>query len=61
MPELPELEVVRDVLNRRVLGQTIVSAEVFPPGGPIVVRDLTGDGFAQGLAGAQFESVIRRS
>ena len=43
MPELPELEVVRDVLNRRILGQTIAAAEVIPPGDPIVVRDLTGD------------------
>jgi hypothetical protein len=40
MPELADLEVVRDVLNRRRLGQVIVSAEVIPPGGPIVVRDL---------------------
>ena len=60
MPELPELEVVRDVLNRRILGQTIVSAEVIPPGGPIVVRDLTGDGFGKALAGATFETVARR-
>jgi formamidopyrimidine-DNA glycosylase len=60
MPELPELEVVRDVLNRRILGQTIVSAEMIPPGGPIVVRDLTSEGFAQALAGAAFESVTRR-
>jgi formamidopyrimidine-DNA glycosylase len=60
MPELPELEVVQEVLTRRVLGQTIASAEVIPPGGPIVVRDLDGEGFAQGLAGAGFESVARR-
>jgi formamidopyrimidine-DNA glycosylase len=33
MPELPELEVVRDVLNRRILGQVIESGEVIPPGG----------------------------
>ncbi|HLY25771.1 MAG TPA: DNA-formamidopyrimidine glycosylase family protein, partial [Aggregatilineales bacterium] len=60
MPELPELEVVRVVLNRRILGQTIVSAVVIPPGGPIVVRDLSGEGFAQALTGAKFESVARR-
>ena len=46
MPELPELTVVQEVLNRRILGQTIVSAEVIPPGGPIVVRDLMGESFA---------------
>jgi formamidopyrimidine-DNA glycosylase len=60
MPELPELSVVQEVLNRRILGQTIVSAEVIPPGGPIVVRDLTGEGFVQSLAGARFESITRR-
>ena len=60
MPELPELEIVRDVLNRRILGQTIMSAEVIPPGGPIVVRDLTGAGFGAALAGATFQNVVRR-
>jgi formamidopyrimidine-DNA glycosylase len=60
MPELPELEVVRDVLNRRILGQSILSAEAIPPGGPIVVRDLTGEGFAATIAGTCFESIIRR-
>ena len=60
MPELPELAIVQEVLNRRLLGQAIVSTEVIPPGGPIVIRDLTGEGFAQALAGARFESVARR-
>jgi hypothetical protein len=36
------------------LGQTISSADVVAPGGPIVVRDLTGNGFALALAGPQF-------
>jgi formamidopyrimidine-DNA glycosylase len=60
MPELPELTVVQEVLTRRLLGQTIVSADVIPPGGAIVVRDLTGAGFAAALASARFDSVIRR-
>src|SRR5450759_1118088 len=60
MPELPELEVVRDVLNRRIIGQVIESSEVIPPGGPIVVRDLTGEGFSTAIASARFESVTRR-
>ena len=60
MPELPELTIVQEVLNRRILGQTIVSADGIPPGSPIVVRDLTGEGFAQALAGARFDSVMRR-
>ena len=60
MPELPELEVVQEVLNRCILSQTISTAEAIPPGGAIVVRDLTGLGFGIMLAGEQFESVIRR-
>ncbi len=60
MPELSELEVVRDVLNRRIIRQVIVSAEVIPPGGPIVVRDLTGEGISTPIASARFESVVRR-
>ncbi len=60
MPELPELEVVREVLQRRVVGQTIAGVEVFPPGGPIVVRDLTHAGFSETLTGATVTEVIRR-
>ena len=32
MPELPELEVVREVLQRRVVGHTIDAVRVFLPG-----------------------------
>jgi formamidopyrimidine-DNA glycosylase len=60
MPELPELEVVCEVLDRRVVGQTILSAAVLPPGGIIVVRDLTHAGFAAALTGALIRSVRRR-
>lgn len=60
MPELPELEVVQEVLNRRIRGEAIASAEAIMPGAAIVIRDLTGDGFGAALAGAQFESVARR-
>jgi formamidopyrimidine-DNA glycosylase len=60
MPELAELEVVREVLNCHLPGQAITSAEVIPPGGPIVVRDRTGEGFGAALAGARFESITRR-
>ncbi len=60
MPELPELEVVREVLNRRVVGQTVMAVEVVPPGGPIVVRDLTREGFEVGLTGATLTGVERR-
>jgi formamidopyrimidine-DNA glycosylase len=60
MPELPELEVVCEVLNRRIIGETITAAESFPPGGPIVLRDLTGQGFGRALAGARFDTIVRR-
>jgi formamidopyrimidine-DNA glycosylase len=60
MPELPELEVVQEVLNRRIIGQGIVAAEVIQPGGAIVVRDLTGEGFGAALRGATFQKIVRR-
>ena len=60
MPELPELEVLCEVLRRRVVGQTIASVRVFPPGGPIVVRDLTHEGLDTALTGASVSGVKRR-
>ncbi len=60
MPELPELEVVREVLQRRVVGQTLTAVEVIPPGGPIVVRDLAQVGFEAALTGQVVASVLRR-
>lgn len=60
MPELPELEVVREVLQRRAVGQTITGVQVLPPGGPIVVRDLTHNGFEAALTGATISAVARR-
>ncbi len=60
MPELPELEVVCEVLHRRLIGQTITSVQVLQPGGPIVVRDLTHGGFEKTLTGATLADVKRR-
>jgi formamidopyrimidine-DNA glycosylase len=60
MPELPELEVVREVLGRRLVGRRIEAVTIAPRGGPIVVRDLTGQGFARLLTSATLESVARR-
>lgn len=59
MPELPELDVVCEVLTRRVIGQTITQVEVVPPGGPIVVRDLTREGVTA-LVGGRLTEVSRR-
>jgi formamidopyrimidine-DNA glycosylase len=60
MPELPELEVVREVLERRLLGRPIERVTLAPKGGPLVVRDLTTRGFILGLAGQSFTGVQRR-
>ncbi|HLC02525.1 MAG TPA: DNA-formamidopyrimidine glycosylase family protein [Anaerolineales bacterium] len=60
MPELPELEVVREVLSRRLVGRRIERVSVAGRGGPIVVRDLTGLGFAETLAGKSVASIDRR-
>jgi formamidopyrimidine-DNA glycosylase len=60
MPELPELEVVTEVLQCRVVGTTIQTVQVFPAGGAIVVRDLTRRGFSETLTGATITAVARR-
>ena len=60
MPELPELEVIKEVLQRRVVGEKIAEVQVLPPGGPIVVRDLTGRGFAGMLTGQDISGIKRR-
>lgn len=60
MPELPELEVVREVLIRHLVGQTIMEVKVIPPGGSIVVRDLTHQGFEKSLTGAVIAGIARR-
>jgi formamidopyrimidine-DNA glycosylase len=60
LPELPELEVVQEVLTRRLIGRRFERVTIEPKGGPIVVRDLTGEGFADTLTGATIEEVARR-
>jgi formamidopyrimidine-DNA glycosylase len=60
VPELPELEVVKEVLQHRVVGTVVEVVEVLPPGGPIVVRDLARLGFTQALTGATVGAVERR-
>lgn len=60
MPELPELEVVCEVLRRELGGRRIERVTVAPRGGPIVARDLTGRGFAASLTGNHIESLSRR-
>jgi formamidopyrimidine-DNA glycosylase len=60
MPELPELEIVRDVLQQRVIGRTIARVQLFQPMASLVVRDLTARGFVETLTGATLENVTRR-
>jgi formamidopyrimidine-DNA glycosylase len=60
MPELPELEVIRDVLQRRIAGQSIQNIEVIAPGGAVVIRDLTQSGFEKTLMGKTIQSITRR-
>ena len=60
MPELPELEVVREVLERRLLRRRIERVTLAPKGGPLVVRDLTRRGFILGLTGESFADIRRR-
>lgn len=59
MPELPEVETVRDGLDRHVLGRTIATVEVLRDysvrrhdGGPV--------GFADQLVGRTLEAAVRR-
>ena len=60
MPELPELAVVREVLERRITGRAIARVTLQPKGGPLVVRDLTSRGFAAGVEGQSVGPIERR-
>lgn len=60
MPELPELEVVREVLVRRLLGRPIRRVTVQPKGGPLIVREQTGDGFRASVEGQSVAVIERR-
>ena len=60
MPELPELEIVREVLTRRLVGRRVEEVRLKGKGAPIVVRDLTAAGFVEGVRGATLEGVERR-
>ena len=56
MPELPDLEIIREVLAPRLTGQTISGVEVVRP---LVLRDLTGQGFAHTIPGRAISGVKR--
>ena len=60
MPELPELEVVKEVLQRRVVGQTIEDVQAIGGGRAIIVRALTQQRLEEAVTGAQIEAIDRR-
>jgi formamidopyrimidine-DNA glycosylase len=57
MPELPDLEVIKEFLHDHIVGQEIAEAEVVRP---IVVRNLAGGDLVPGLTGRRIEQVHRR-
>lgn len=57
MPELPDLEVIKEFLQGHIVGQEIAEAEVVRP---IVVRNLAGGDFATCLMGQRVEQGHRR-
>jgi formamidopyrimidine-DNA glycosylase len=60
MPELPELEVVKEVLRRRVVGQTIEAVQAIGGGSAILVRSLTQQRLEEAVTGASIAAIDRR-
>jgi formamidopyrimidine-DNA glycosylase len=56
VPELPDLEVVKAVLNRTVTGQTIEAAEI---GNPILLRRPTTETFVREMQHRSFKAIHR--
>ncbi len=57
MPEIPDLEVIREFLNERIVGQEIVRAEA-PKAW--IVRSLAAESFTDDVTGRRFGPIIRR-
>jgi len=57
MPELPDLEIIKEVLGRRITGLSIEEARVLRP---LIVRVLAGDDFETRLPTQQIVGVTRR-
>lgn len=57
MPELPDLEVIKEFLQDHIVGQEIAEVEVVRP---IVVRNLAGGDFIPRLMDQTIEQVHRR-
>lgn len=57
MPEAPDLEVIKEVLTRRVMGRRVALARVLRP---TVLRSLAAQDFAADIAGHTLVSICRR-
>ena len=57
MPEIPDLEVIREFLNDRIVGQEIVRAEA-PKAW--IVRSLAAEDFVEDVVGRRFAPIIRK-
>lgn len=57
MPELPDLEYLKEFLSSKLIGATVEDLKVM---GPIVVRSADPEKFSQSLKGKRFESIRRR-
>ena len=57
MPEAPDLQVIKEVLARRIVGQEIAQAKVVRP---TVLRSLADSEFAGDIAGRTILSIARR-
>ena len=60
MPELPELEVVKEVLRRRVVEHTIEAVQAIGGGSAILVRSLTQQRLEEAVTGARITAIDRR-
>lgn len=56
MPEIPDLEVVKDFLNQPIAGRTIDRAEVLRPS---IVRSYAAEDFASDIVGKTFGEITR--
>lgn len=57
MPEIPDLEVIKDFLNERIVGREIVRVDVPKPW---IVRSIAADDFAADVRGRRFGTIIRK-
>ena len=57
MPEIPDLEVIKEFLNDRIAGQEIVRVEAPKPW---IVRSLAADDFADDIRGRSFGKILRQ-